>query len=113
MKHFVKTLAGISKDYYTHSSDFPKFGKGQDKTSSSPTWMFISSTLLAILHSLCAGINLTSACGKFRAKQVAELYVNDTDAATVKSNRISCSPDMMQDRLQVIAQTWEQLLFGS
>eukprot|EP00957_Ditylum_brightwellii_P059007 4474895-Ditylum_brightwellii.AAC.1 len=72
-KHFVKTSAGISRDYYTHSEAFLKFGKGQGKISSTPNWMFISLTLLTALYFLCARINPTSACGKFGAKRVAEL----------------------------------------
>ena len=86
MKHFVKTLSEISKDYYTHSEAFPKFGKVQGKTSSPLNWMFVSSTLLAALHSLCVRINLTSVCGKFRAKIVAESYINNTNTATIDSS---------------------------
>eukprot|EP00957_Ditylum_brightwellii_P140394 10696973-Ditylum_brightwellii.AAC.1 len=31
MQQFVRTLAGFSKDYYTHSEYYPKFGEDQCK----------------------------------------------------------------------------------
>eukprot|EP00957_Ditylum_brightwellii_P170804 13000312-Ditylum_brightwellii.AAC.1 len=58
-------------------------------------------------------IALTRVCGKVKAARVAELYVDDTDVATVDSTPESCSPGNIRDCLRVITKTWEQLLFGS
>eukprot|EP00957_Ditylum_brightwellii_P068446 5196543-Ditylum_brightwellii.AAC.1 len=72
MKHFVKTNAGITKDFYKHKPSDEKFGEGQGKTSSLSNWLFQSSTLLNALHYLCTGICLFSVCQKYVEKRVAE-----------------------------------------
>eukprot|EP00957_Ditylum_brightwellii_P172294 13116311-Ditylum_brightwellii.AAC.1 len=82
MCHHVKTTAGITEDYYSHTTEIPKFGEGQGKASSPPNWLFLSSTLLAALHALCSSVFLLSISKRFTSKRVAESYVDDTDAIT-------------------------------
>eukprot|EP00957_Ditylum_brightwellii_P125382 9556185-Ditylum_brightwellii.AAC.1 len=54
-------------------------------------------------------------CAKrFKSQGVADAYVDDTDAATIdKDTQKSDTPLKIRDRLQTIAQTWADLLFGS
>eukprot|EP00957_Ditylum_brightwellii_P197888 15075218-Ditylum_brightwellii.AAC.1 len=70
-------------------------------------------TLLSALHGLCKGINLHSVGKKFKSQHVADAYVDDTDAATIdQDTQISDTSLKIRDKLQTIAQTWLDLLFG-
>ena len=113
MQHHVKTAHDISKTSYRHTRRYRKFGEGQGKTSSPSNWLFTSSTLLNALHSLCTGLFITSICKKFVSKRVAEAYVDDSDCTLADQRTQDDSPTQIRDKLENIAQTWEQLLFGS
>eukprot|EP00957_Ditylum_brightwellii_P075445 5734022-Ditylum_brightwellii.AAC.1 len=60
MKHYVRTGAGESMEYYQHTEEHMKAGEGQGKTSSPSNWLFQSSTLLKSLEEQCTGLCLTS-----------------------------------------------------
>eukprot|EP00957_Ditylum_brightwellii_P073921 5617242-Ditylum_brightwellii.AAC.1 len=69
MKHYVRTNAGESKEFYQHSAAYMKGGEGQGKTSSPPNWLFQSSTLLNSLEEQCKGLYLTSVDNKYVSDQ--------------------------------------------
>eukprot|EP00957_Ditylum_brightwellii_P059837 4542780-Ditylum_brightwellii.AAC.1 len=70
--------------------------------------------MLSILHSLVLGINMVSICKRYVKDRVAESFVDDTDCTYLdqqdQENEIRTR---LRDRLQSIAQTWENLIFGS
>eukprot|EP00957_Ditylum_brightwellii_P116054 8853463-Ditylum_brightwellii.AAC.1 len=114
MKHHVKTQAGVTTEFYKHEVNKEKFGEGQGKTSSPSNWLFQSLTLLTTLHGLCKGIFLFSVCKRFVEKRVAEAYVDDADCSYVdQKDQVNETPTRICDRLQNIAQVWENLIFGS
>eukprot|EP00957_Ditylum_brightwellii_P018815 1414067-Ditylum_brightwellii.AAC.1 len=93
--------------------DCPSFGKGQGKGSSLSNWLFTVSTLLALLHNLCTGVKLFSACRNKKAERVSDAYVDDTGNTYVNEEKQSGkTPESIRDSLRHIAITWEQLLFG-
>eukprot|EP00957_Ditylum_brightwellii_P011133 843796-Ditylum_brightwellii.AAC.1 len=72
MRHHVCTSAGESVEYYQHTEDYMKSGKGQWTTSSPSNWLFQSSTLLKSLEDQCSGLYLTSVDKKYVSARVAE-----------------------------------------
>eukprot|EP00957_Ditylum_brightwellii_P074378 5650851-Ditylum_brightwellii.AAC.1 len=113
MKHHIKTSAGASHELYSHLSHRPKYGEGQGTTSLPSNWLFTSCSLLAALHSLCSQIYLSSVCRKFTSQQVAEVYVDNTNAAVIdQRSQPEETPSSLQDKMKNVAQTWETLLFG-
>eukprot|EP00957_Ditylum_brightwellii_P182747 13919684-Ditylum_brightwellii.AAC.1 len=111
MNHFVRTNAGESTDSYHHSANYFKGGEGHGKTSSPCNWLFTSSTLLDSLEEQCNRLYLTSADGKFVSKQVAEGYVDNTDATTADQRTQNINvPQTIAARMTEIAQTWDDLI---
>eukprot|EP00957_Ditylum_brightwellii_P074542 5663590-Ditylum_brightwellii.AAC.1 len=114
MKHFVKTNAGITKEFYKHEPTNKNFGKGQGKTSSPSNWLLQSSTFLNALHYFCTGIHLFSVCQQSVEKRFAEAYVDDADCTYVdQSDPENETPNKIQNRLKKIAQVWESSIHGS
>eukprot|EP00957_Ditylum_brightwellii_P207299 15352356-Ditylum_brightwellii.AAC.1 len=114
MKHYVKTKAGITKEFYKHELNNKKFDKAQGKTSSPSNWLFQSSILINALHYLCVGIHLFIVCWKFVEKHIAEAYVDNADCTYVdQSDQENETPTRIQNRLKNIAQVWENLIHGS
>eukprot|EP00957_Ditylum_brightwellii_P064797 4916611-Ditylum_brightwellii.AAC.1 len=114
MRHHIKTKAGISTESHGHTECFSKYGEGQGKASSPSNWLCTICTLLSTLYGLCKGINLWSVGKRFKSQRVSDAYVDDTDAATIdQDTQISDNHLKIRDKLQTIAQTWSELLFGS
>eukprot|EP00957_Ditylum_brightwellii_P147308 11216835-Ditylum_brightwellii.AAC.1 len=109
MQHHVKTTAGVSTAHYCK-----KYGKGQSKTSSLANWLFQISTLLGALHKLMLGINMFSVCNRYVEQRVTEAFVDDTDCTYVdQEDQAHKTLSRICDQLKSIAQTWENLIFGS
>eukprot|EP00957_Ditylum_brightwellii_P106030 8087923-Ditylum_brightwellii.AAC.2 len=114
MCHHVKTKAGVSKEHYRHELGNEKYGEGQGKTSSPSNWTFQISTMLSALHKLVLGINMFSVCKQYVEKRVAESYVDDTDCTYLdQQDQENETLTSIRNRLHSIAQTWENLIFGS
>eukprot|EP00957_Ditylum_brightwellii_P090845 6917731-Ditylum_brightwellii.AAC.1 len=88
-KHHIKTRTGITKEYYQLTHNCPSFGEGQ-------------------------GVELFNVCKTKKAERVADTYVDDTGNMYVnKEKQKDKTPTIIRDNIQHIAQTWEQLLYGS
>ena len=48
----LRTLSGISEQYYSHTVQFPIYGSGQGSGNSPGIWLFISSTLCNVHNSI-------------------------------------------------------------
>eukprot|EP00957_Ditylum_brightwellii_P088740 6758021-Ditylum_brightwellii.AAC.1 len=90
-----------------------KAGEEQGGTSSPSNWLFQSSTLLKSLEGQCSGLYLTSVDGKYVSERVAEGYVYDCNAGTAdQRTQQADTPDIITKRMQHIAQTWADLIYG-
>eukprot|EP00957_Ditylum_brightwellii_P192624 14665736-Ditylum_brightwellii.AAC.1 len=70
--------------------------------------------MLSALHSLVLGINMVSVCKRYVEDRIAESFVDDTDCTYLdQQDQENETPTRIRDRLQSIAQTWENLIFGS
>eukprot|EP00957_Ditylum_brightwellii_P083182 6324892-Ditylum_brightwellii.AAC.1 len=100
MKHYVRTSAGKSSEYYQHSENYMKGGQGQGKTSSPPNWLFQSLTLLKSLEEQCTGLYLTSIDKQYVSQQVAEGYVDDCDAGMAdQRTQQTKTPEIITERM--------------
>eukprot|EP00957_Ditylum_brightwellii_P143120 10904986-Ditylum_brightwellii.AAC.1 len=114
MCHHVKTTAGVSTAHYIHEPGCKQYGKGQGKTSSPANWLFQISTLLGALQKLVLGINMFSVCNQYVEQRVAEAFVDNTDCTYVdQKDQANKTPSRIRNQLKSIAQTWENLIFGS
>eukprot|EP00957_Ditylum_brightwellii_P040237 3044608-Ditylum_brightwellii.AAC.1 len=111
--HYIKTSNGILNDHYKHTSEYGKVGEGQGKASSPSNWLFQLSTILNTLHALVSGIFLISICQKFTVKCTAEAYVDDTDCTYIDQTNQNEPPAQIRQKIQHIAQTWENLLYST
>ena len=54
----LRTINGISDQFYSHSIQFPVYGSGQGSGNSPGIWLFISSTLCDVHNSISQGATL-------------------------------------------------------
>eukprot|EP00957_Ditylum_brightwellii_P055192 4184044-Ditylum_brightwellii.AAC.1 len=114
MKQYVRTTAGISKQYYSRNDMYEIFGEGQGKGSSLPNWIFTMSPLLNVLEDCCTGVLMISTCWKYTSKQVADSYVDGTDSVVVdQTTQSTDTPKNITEKLCLVAQNWSDLLLGS
>eukprot|EP00957_Ditylum_brightwellii_P207092 15351422-Ditylum_brightwellii.AAC.1 len=114
MRQHGKTTAGVSREHYRHEPGNKKYMEGQGKTSSPSNWLFQISTMLGALRWLVLGINMFSVCKQYIENRVAESFVDDTDCTYLgQQDQKNETLTRIRDRLQSIAQTWENLIFGS
>eukprot|EP00957_Ditylum_brightwellii_P194116 14783077-Ditylum_brightwellii.AAC.1 len=59
-KYRLKTVLGVSDDYYTHSELFPIYGSGQGVTNLPHIWLAISSTICDIYNEHAKGTEFVS-----------------------------------------------------
>eukprot|EP00957_Ditylum_brightwellii_P052074 3949801-Ditylum_brightwellii.AAC.1 len=104
---------GVSNDHYKHTLEYGKFGEGQGKASSPSNWLFQLSTILNALHALISGIFLFSICQNFTTKRTAEAYMDDADCAYIDQTKQNKTPAQIRQKIQQLAQTWENLLYGT
>eukprot|EP00957_Ditylum_brightwellii_P097145 7398290-Ditylum_brightwellii.AAC.1 len=105
--------AGVSREHYRHEPGNKKYGEGQGKTSSPSNWLFQTSTMLGTLNWLVLGINMFNVCKQYVENCVAESFVDDTDCTYLdQQDQQNETPTRIRDRLQSIAQTWENFIFG-
>eukprot|EP00957_Ditylum_brightwellii_P120635 9202577-Ditylum_brightwellii.AAC.1 len=91
-----------------------KGGEGKGKTSFPPNWLFQSLALLKSLEEQCTGLYLTSVDQKYASKHIAEGYVDSCNAGTADQQiQRTDTPEIITERMRVIAKTWADLIHGS
>jgi len=110
----LRTLSGISEQFYTHSIEFPVYGSGQGSGNSPGIWLFISSTLCDIHNKHSHGATFTNPDG---TESVTISMVGFVDDSTGSYNDFRPQHelpfDTMMDNMQQDAQTWNDLLWCS
>eukprot|EP00957_Ditylum_brightwellii_P144567 11012200-Ditylum_brightwellii.AAC.1 len=86
MCHHVKTTAGVSREHYRHKPENKKYGEGQGKLPHHQT-----------------------GCSKFLQCSVHYIDCTYLDQKDQQNE----TPTRIRNRLQSIAQMWENLIFGS
>jgi hypothetical protein len=113
MRYKVKTIFGISSDNYHGTPFAPLFGTGQGSGASPAVWLTLVVILLQTLDRVVPDrMNFESIQGDFKHSCLTDAFVDDTSMGFNSQSDDKTLEDLV-NRLQVIAQTWEHLLFLS
>ena len=110
----LRTVSGISTQFYSHSIQFPIFGSGQGSGNSPGIWLFISSTLCDVHNSISQGATFTN---PDESEQVSISMVGFVDDSTGTYNDFQPQQELpfetMMANMQTDAQAWNDLLWCS
>jgi len=110
----LRTSLGYSKNFYSHTIEFPIHGSGQGSGNSPSIWLLISSTLCDIHQQSSYGATFTSPDGDDKIKLTMVGFVDDC-TGTCNDFRPQTQEDVptLASRIQQDAQTWNDLLWSS
>ena len=110
----LKTAAGISHTYYSHTHSFPIHGTGQGSANSPSIWLFISSTLFDVHGEKSNGAKFISPDGLHRVKFSMVGFVDDS-TGTYNDFKPQTEPPMdgLLQNMTADAQLWSNLLYCS
>ena len=113
MRYKVKTIFGISSDNYHGTPFAPLFGTGQGSGASPAVWLTLVVILLQTLDRIVPDrMHFASIQGDFEHSRLTDAFVDDTSMGFTSRSNDTTLEDLVK-RLQIIAQTWEHLLFLS
>jgi len=112
MRYTVKTVYGISEEFYTGTPMEPLFGTGQGSGASPAVWLSLVVILLNTLDRVVPDrISFRSADGTIHHERLVDAFVDDTAIGLTDDGTRSLT--QLVSALESAAQTWEQLLHFS
>jgi hypothetical protein len=113
-KYKLKTLLGISDEYYKHCKIFPIYGTGQSRGNSPAIWCIISSVLFDCHESQAHGATFESPDCTQRITFYMIGFVNDsTGQANAFLMDTQTHAAHLVARMREDAQLWNNLLWAS
>ena len=113
-KYKLKTLLGISDEFYQNCTAYPIYGTGQGSANSPVIWLIISSTLFTCHEQQAYGATFTT---PDKTLSVALSMVGFVDDSTGQVNDFTAdpqpSPETLNKFMQYDAQLWSDLLWLS
>ena len=85
-KYAIKTVNGVSKDMYSHSSDSPVFGSGQGSTVSATGWEKLVSIALDMHDKQRYGSQYSDSQGTFKTIIGMLGFVDDNNISNTGKN---------------------------
>jgi hypothetical protein len=112
MKYAIKTIHGVSEKNY-HGTPFEcLFGTGQGSGASPSVWLSLVVILMNTIDKLTPEcMHFQSTTGKIKHSRRADAFVDDTSLGFSDYGKMTYSE--MVEKLQEIAQRWENLLHYS
>ena len=116
-RYYIKTKFGISTSFYCSTDDFPTHGPGQGSRMGPVLWLLISCLLFVAMANLCSGAHFSNPQGDLSIQRTGDGFVDDV--TNVCNFGFPCSlhepitPQLLAQRLQQEAQTWERLLWST
>jgi hypothetical protein len=112
MKYSVKTAHGISEENYHGTPFSPLFGTGQGSGASPAVWLTLVVVLMNALDRMIPErMQFQSPDSILWHSRLIDAFVDDTSHGFTDSGFMTL--DTMINKLQIMAQTWEKLLFYS
>jgi hypothetical protein len=110
MQYKVKTAFGISTNHYSSEPGKPLFGTGQGSGASPAVWLTLIVILMNTLDRITRErIRFRSPDSPMRHQRLTDAFVDDTSLA-FNDNGHQMEYDTMINKMQEIAQNWENLL---
>lgn len=110
MQYKVKIAFGISNQHYSGEQGKPLFGTGQGSGASPAVWLTLVVILMNTLDRLTRErIRFRSPDSPMRHQRLTDAFVDDTSLA-FNDNGHQMDYDTMINKMQQIAQNWENLL---
>ncbi len=110
----LKTITGVSDNYYTPCANFPVHGTGQGSGNSPCIWLFISSTLFDIHNTKAYGAQFISPDGHHSVSYSMVGFVDDsTGTGNDFRPHTEASLPTLLHRMESDAQLWSNLLYCS
>jgi hypothetical protein len=113
-KYKLKTLLGVSDEFYSHCKIFPIYGTGQGSANSPVIWTLVSSTLFHCHEQRGHGATFTS---PDRTTSIHISMVGFVDDSTGQVNHFEAneqpSPNELAELMKIDAQLWSDLLWVS
>ena len=110
MKYTVKTVHGVSEESYQGTPFEPLFGTGQGSGASPAAWLSLVVLLMFTLDKLVPE-RMDFSSPIHTHSRLIDAFVDDTSMGFTDSGNLSCAE--MIERLTIIAQHWEKLLYYS
>ena len=110
MQYKVKTIFGISNEYYEGDKQRPLFGTGQGSGASPAVWLTLVVVLMNTLDRLTKErVRFRSPDSPMHHQRLIDAFVDDTSLVFNDSGQ-RMEPGQMTKQMEQIAQRWEKLL---
>ncbi len=114
MKYTIKTVYGISEDFYQGTEDAPLAGTGQGSGASPAVWLTICIVILAAYCKKAPqGMAFSDPTCTINSTRHADAFVDDTALGINDGTTNPIDLSTMLTILTECAQLWETLLFAS
>ena len=87
------------------------YGSGQVSGNAGTEWLFIEESMISTIVRLCEGCNMSSPDRSTELKKIITGFVDDL--RKYSNDWENNNPQVVLNKLKVLAQTWEHLLFVS
>jgi hypothetical protein len=113
-KYKLKTILGISEEFYSHCKIFPIYGTGQGSANSPVIWTIVSSVLFDVHAEAGHGAQFTSPDKSMSVNLSMVGFVDDSTGHVNKFNDdVQPHPDALAEIMRLDAQLWSNLLWLS
>jgi len=113
-KYKLKTMLGVSEEFYQHCDMFPIYGTGQGSGNSPAIWCVISSVLFDAHEEKAFGATYQSPDRTHGIQMAMVGFVDDsTGQVNAFSDDVQPPIQVLLDRMQHDAQLWNDLLWTS
>ena len=119
-RYKIKTALGISEGEYSRMEEHMLHGILQGGKASSFIWLIVSSLIMEIMKEKCEGVSCKDPRSTMESTRAMDGFVDDTTAwanhfkeYSKKREFQECDPKDIAKKLQIEAQLWEELLYGT
>jgi hypothetical protein len=113
-KYKLKTILGVSDEFYSHCQFFPIYGTGQGSANSPVIWTIVSSVLFECHEAAGHGAHFTTPDQKMSINLSMVGFVDDSTGQVNKFlNNVQPTPAQLASIMQHDAQLWSNLLWLS